>query len=35
VRKAINHRHFSILDELARPDGALTLALVELVKSAG
>jgi arylformamidase len=29
------HHHFSILDELARPDGALTLALVELVKSAG
>ena len=28
------HHHFSILDELTRPDGALTLALVELVKSA-
>jgi len=28
------HHHFSILDELERPDGALTLALVELVKSA-
>ena len=27
--------HFSILDELARPDGALTRALVELVKTAG
>jgi arylformamidase len=29
------HHHFSILDELARPDGALTRALLELVKTAG
>jgi arylformamidase len=28
------YHHFSILDELAKPDGALTRALVELVKSA-
>jgi arylformamidase len=27
--------HFSILDEIARPDGALTKALLELVKTAG
>lgn len=27
------HHHFSILDELARPDGALTGALAELVKA--
>jgi arylformamidase len=29
------HHHFSILDELARPDGALTNALVELVSAGG
>jgi arylformamidase len=28
------HHHFSILDELARPDGALTGALVDLAESA-
>jgi arylformamidase len=28
-----DHHHFSILDELARPDGALTLALVDLIKT--
>ena len=28
------HHHFSILDEIAKPDGALTRALVELVKMA-
>jgi arylformamidase len=28
------HHHFSILDELARPDGALTDALVDLIKTA-
>jgi arylformamidase len=27
------HHHFSILDELARPDGALTAALVDLIKT--
>jgi arylformamidase len=27
------HHHFSILDELARPDGALTDALVDLIKT--
>ena len=26
------HHHFSILDELARPDGALTRALLDLIK---
>jgi arylformamidase len=29
------HHHFSILDELARPDGALTDALVDLIKTVG
>jgi arylformamidase len=29
------HHHFSILDELARPDGALTRAVVDLAKAAG
>jgi len=29
------HHHFSILDEIAKPDGALTRALVELVKTVG
>jgi arylformamidase len=28
------HHHFSILDEIAKPDGALTRALVEMVKAA-
>jgi hypothetical protein len=28
------HHHFSILDELTHSDGALTRALVELIKSA-
>ena len=28
------HHHFSILDELARPDGALTDALLDLIKTA-
>jgi arylformamidase len=28
------HHHFSILDEIAKPDGALTRALVELVRTA-
>jgi arylformamidase len=27
------HHHFSILDELGRPDGAITQALQELVES--
>jgi arylformamidase len=27
------HHHFSILDELARPDGALTNALADLIKT--
>jgi arylformamidase len=29
------HHHFSILDELARPDGALTEALANLIKTVG
>jgi arylformamidase len=28
------HHHFSILDELARPDGALTGALADLINKA-
>ena len=28
------HHHFSILDEIAKPDGALTGALVEMIKAA-
>jgi arylformamidase len=28
------HHHFSILDQIAKPDGALTRALVELIKTA-
>jgi arylformamidase len=27
-----SHHHFSILDELARPDGSLTHALIDLIK---
>jgi arylformamidase len=30
-----DHHHFSILHELARPDGALTDALVDLIKTVG
>jgi arylformamidase len=29
------HHHFSILNELARPDGALTDAVVDLIKTVG
>jgi arylformamidase len=29
------HHHFSILDELERPDGAMTRALVEMITAAG
>jgi hypothetical protein len=29
------HHHFSILDQLARPDGTLTDALVNLIKTVG
>ena len=29
------HHHFSILDEIAKPDGAMTKALVEMIKAAG
>jgi arylformamidase len=29
------HHHFSILDELASPDGALTDALMDLIKTVG
>jgi hypothetical protein len=35
VRKCVGHHPFSIPDELAQPDGALTVALVDFVKSAG
>jgi arylformamidase len=28
------HHHFSILDELARRDGAMTKALLEMIKAA-
>jgi arylformamidase len=27
------HNHFTILDEISRPDGAITRALVELIKT--
>jgi arylformamidase len=28
------HNHFTILDEISRPDGAITRALVELIAAA-